>query len=327
MRLLLELSMECESLARSEALAAARALGGSPRALREETGILVMQSSADPIALGNRLALCHFVSEWLGSCPRESIVEHAEGLDVSGPIRVRSTRVGESSVDLASVTGKVGAAVAKGRGVDLRAPKSDIRVVFSKDAHFGRVLHAIDRTSYEKRKNRYLPFVYPASLHPKYARAIVNLAAVGPAGRLLDPFCGTGAILAEAALVGLQPIGTDCSQRMIDGARRNLKHLGLGADLKTSDVGDIVSVAGRVDGIATDPPYGRSTSTRGEPIPSLYKRALRAFSEVLSRGGKVGVVVPELSLLQGADDLVLREKHGLWVHRSLTRQFCVLEKR
>lgn len=46
MKLLLELSMECESLARSEAVAAAEALGGKPKVVRQEPGVFVVETKA-----------------------------------------------------------------------------------------------------------------------------------------------------------------------------------------------------------------------------------------------------------------------------------------
>jgi tRNA (guanine10-N2)-dimethyltransferase len=145
-------------------------------------------------------------------------------------------------------------------------------------------------------------------------------------GRLLDPFCGTGAIVAEASLIGLKAVGSDLSDKMVEGARRNLAHLKARAELRVSDVGDILGKIGQVEGIATDPPYGRSTSTNGEKIPALYGRAFNAFEDVLERRSRVAIVVPDLELLEGVKGFRLLETHNLWVHRSLTRRFCLLEK-
>jgi tRNA (guanine10-N2)-dimethyltransferase len=325
-KLLLELSMECESLARAEALAAARALGGGARVIEEDRGVLVMETKADPKGLASRLGLCHFVDEWLWSGAHADLEPIAKEIDVEGPIRVRSTKVGNIRVDLAGTSRKLGKVIGEHRGVDLHEPRSDIRVVYSGRVHLGRTLGTVDRASFEMRKNRYMPFVYPASLHPKFARAMVNLTEVRPGGRMLDPFCGTGAILAEASLVGLRPVGTDFSEKMIEGANLNLKHLGLNAQTRVCDVGEVARAVGAVDGIATDPPYGRSTSTKGEPISDLYERAFTAFSEILRRGAKVTVAVPDTKLIERTDTFRLKEKHALWVHRSLTRNFCVLEK-
>lgn len=318
--------MECQSLARAEALSAATALGGEPRIVREEPGTLVIETGADPEALGNRLGLCHYVSEWLSSCAEGEVEDAANEIDVKGPIRVRSTKIGERSLDLASATRKVGAIIGKSRGVDLHRPATEIRVVFSEGVHFARVITSIDRSSFEKRKNRYMPFVYPASLHPKYARALVNLTQVPAGGRILDPFCGTGAILAEGSMIGLKAVGTDFSERMIEGSRKNLGHLKLSADLKLCDVGETPHAVGRVDGIATDPPYGRSTSTDGEKIPELYRRAFGAFSAVLKRRARVALAVADFDLVRNQEEFRLLESHQLWVHRSLTRNFCVFER-
>jgi tRNA G10 N-methylase Trm11 len=50
-------------------------------------------------------------------------------------------------------------------------------------------------------------------------------ARTTPAPRLLDPFCGTGVILQEAAIMGYDVYGTDLSEKMIDYSRQNLDWL------------------------------------------------------------------------------------------------------
>ena len=65
-------------------------------------------------------------------------------------------------------------------------------------------------------------------LPPKLAQTIINLAGAANAKNgaiLLDPFCGTGVILQEAALAGLAVFGTDIEPRMIDFSRENLDWL------------------------------------------------------------------------------------------------------
>ncbi len=308
-------------------LAASRALGSEGRIVATDKGVLILESEAEASSLVSRLGLCHFVGEWLGSCSSRVLEEFAGQVDVPGPIRVRSTKVGTIQVDLASTSRRLGRIIGDRKGVDLHEPKSEIRIVFSeKEVHLGRTVGAVDRASFENRKNRYMPYVYPASLHPKFARAMVNLTEVSRGDRLLDPFCGTGAIVAEAAMVGLDAFGTDFSDKMIDGTRKNLSHLGLRASLKVCDVGEVVREVGPVNGIATDPPYGRSTSTKGESIPDLYRRAFSSFSELLPTRAKVVTAVTDPQLVSNLDAFRLIERHSLWVHRSLTRNFCILEK-
>jgi tRNA (guanine10-N2)-dimethyltransferase len=113
---------------------------------------------------------------------------------------------------------------------------------------------------------------------------------------------------------------------MVEGARANLEHVGAKAVTRVCDVGAIEGVVGEVDGIATDPPYGRSTSTNGEPLDELYTRSFRAFADVLGRGCRLAIAVPDTRVLDVAEGFRLLETHPLWVHRSLTRNFCALER-
>lgn len=64
-------------------------------------------------------------------------------------------------------------------------------------------------------------------LPPKLAQIIVNLAVGKTTSSpiVLDPFCGTGVILQEAALMGYNVYGTDLSEKMIRYSRDNLNWL------------------------------------------------------------------------------------------------------
>ncbi len=63
-------------------------------------------------------------------------------------------------------------------------------------------------------------------LPPKLAQIMINLARPhDSAGRILDPFCGTGVILQEAALTGYSVYGTDLSEKMIRYSQENLEWL------------------------------------------------------------------------------------------------------
>lgn len=64
-------------------------------------------------------------------------------------------------------------------------------------------------------------------LPPKLAQIMINLA-VGQKSKdytILDPFCGTGVILQEAALMNYSVYGTDLSEKMIRYSRDNLNWL------------------------------------------------------------------------------------------------------
>lgn len=62
-------------------------------------------------------------------------------------------------------------------------------------------------------------------LPPKLAQIIINLASPKAGARVLDPFCGTGVVLQEAALMGYKVYGTDINERMIEYTRENMEWL------------------------------------------------------------------------------------------------------
>jgi len=202
-----------------------------------------------------------------------------------------------------------------------------VRILMSDALQFFISDRKIDRGQFEERKVALRPFFSPISLHPRFARALVNLSRIRKGGRLLDPFCGTGGIAIEAALVGAKVLGSDISQEMITGCMENMAHFGAAwEDMKRADVGHILDVFGKVDAIVTDPPYGRSATTNKEPPLDLHKRALTSMADALKEGGTLAVVFPELCH-KGRKDLKLREMHIQRVHRSLTRHYCIFTKK
>ena len=63
-------------------------------------------------------------------------------------------------------------------------------------------------------------------LPPKLAQILINLCGKLPEGaRVLDPFCGTGVVLQEAAIMGYVPYGTDLNERMVEYSKKNLSWL------------------------------------------------------------------------------------------------------
>ena len=182
--------------------------------------------------IASRLALTHRLGRYLGSCRLEDTVDLAGKLDLP-PGTPRGTgssgtrRYGRE-VDLGSwLTIKVGGVVAKGRKVDLTRPEVELRMFVSDRVHFFLGEAEMDRCQFEQRKVAERPFFSPISLHPKFARALVNMTLVKRGDRLLDPFCGTGGVLIEAASIGVRACGSDISPEMVDGCIQNMEHFGL----------------------------------------------------------------------------------------------------
>jgi len=120
-------------------------------------------------------------------------------------------------------------------------------------------------TGHLQRAGRYLPAstAHPGKMLPDLARRIAAEYAP-PGGLIVDPMCGIGTTLVEAATLGRRGVGVELEPRWADLARRNLG-LALPADrvgLGEVRVGDarrlrelLADLVGTVDLVATSPPY------------------------------------------------------------------------
>lgn len=327
MRAFIELSGEHPTLPRAEALATMASEHVEVRSLAFGPHLLRLEAVGPVERAARRLGLAHLVCEEIASGDFESIRAFAREQDLCGrTFRVRVRGLGVE-INARAVEGPLGADFGRTGCVDLEAPQIDYRVLVGEEFVLGRIVHRVDRARLEATKVARRPFSRPISIHPKFARALVNLAGVPTAGTLLDPFCGTGGILLEAAEMGLRAIGFDRDPAMVRGTRTSLRQANDAADLGIGDAGCLPVRPTAIHGIATDPPYGRAASSRGESVDRLYARAFDAFAGVLPKGGHAAVILPNVRSVElGSASLELVEAHALRVHRSLVRHFCVFVK-
>lgn len=322
-----ELSGEHPNIPAAEVMGVLRAWGVHPRLLRHAPRFLTFQPPVDGAKMASRLALARHVGRavWEGSL--EELAEAAASLDLGGArfrLRVEDF-AGTAPADLEV---SLGEALAQGGRVDLETPEVDLRLLVSLHACLYRVEASVDRAAYEERRPAGDDPVRPVTIHPRLARALVNLASVREGETLLDPFCGAGGILLEAGLVGAKPQGSDVQSDVLETCGAVLHRHDLAAPLVRCDVGEIAETFGPVDAVATDPPYGRSAGTRGEKVDALLGRAFEAIQTVLRPGGRVAIALPSVAHLDlGRRIMDLKEWHALRVHRSLTRTLAVFERR
>jgi tRNA (guanine10-N2)-dimethyltransferase len=248
---------------------------------------------------------------------------------------VRSIRVGGASryLNRANLERDIGGALKeRSHGVQVDLDHPDVTflcVVSSRGLMLGRVAHSRTPGMIASRRPRKRPVFHPSTMQPKLARCVVNLSRPPEGATLLDPFCGVGGILLEAAAIGCRAIGADADARMIRGARTNLAHYG--AEPFGLIVADATRVPIRAVGsIVTDPPYGREASTRGRRLHGLMREFLPKAHSVLTDNGHLCICCPSslrvMSIAERAG-FKLVESHLLYVHRSLTRRILVLRKR
>jgi tRNA (guanine10-N2)-dimethyltransferase len=318
-----EVSGEHPNLPVSEVLASVRGMGHTTKEVWHEPRFVAFQSEADLPALVSRLAFARYAGKARLWGRQEDIEARLPSLDLQDKgfrLRVADGLDGTSG----SLEARLGRALATTGRVDLEGPEVDLRLVGGEQAYLYEVAAEVDRAGFEARVARNRPFARPFVLHPRFARALVNLTHVRAGDTLLDPFCGTGGILMEAFLVGARPVGGDLREDVIEGCRRNLHYFGMRADLHVTDVGQVAHRVNQVDAIATDPPYGRGATTRGEDLSKLLQRAFEAFNGILRPGGRLAMALPDPELMElGRHRFALLEWHKVRVHRSLDRYFCV----
>ncbi|MFA7708285.1 MAG: methyltransferase domain-containing protein [Candidatus Pacearchaeota archaeon] len=145
-------------------------------------------------------------------------------------------------------------------------------------------------------------------LPPKLAQAMINLAQIDSnEAVIIDPFCGSGTILSEAALLGYKHLfGSDISAKAIDDTHKNISWLkelykieGLRLKLavkKAENLSKFIK-ADSADAIITEPFLGPQRgqinfSTVISNLEAMYSESIREFHKVLKRGGRVVMVWP-----------------------------------
>lgn len=332
MKYLFELSKEHKTLPVAEILASLDAEEISYKISESNEDVLIIQTSSkkgEIQRLAERLSLTFCVDSFMFSCKPQVgdiLSKASENIFMEkGTIAVRCKNRSKS-IDSKSVMDALADIYSKDRKVSLEAPDVEIRgLVTDSKLYVGLKISEVDVSQFRKRKVQNRPFFSPISMHPKLARALVNLSSVKRNEVLLDPFCGTGGIILEAGLIGAKIVGSDIEKKMIEGCKKTLDFYNVkNYNLFCSDIGEINKHVAKVDAIVTDLPYGKSTTTKGEKIDHLYERAFEDFSKLLKKDGKAVVGLSNKNLISaGGKYLSLMETHEFRVHRSLTRYFAV----
>lgn len=302
MRLLIELSGEHPTLPVAEVRACMEACDIEYNELYHN-GIYIAEIGKNNglEKFASRLSMAHSINEIM------------EEMKVDGSFKIEG-----GSLETRKKFGEI--FVRKGGKVDLKNPDVIIRIF---NGIACRQLIKIDRGQYEKRRPSRRPFSPPISLHPGVARAIVNLTRVKENEVLLDPFCGSGGILIEGGLVGARVVGIDVKRKMVEGCKKNLKYMGIDGEIICEDMRRVEM---RVDAIATDFPYGRSTHL-SDKMEKLYEEGLIKLGEFLRKGRRAVVGLPFLHYEKIGEHFDIEEIHCLRAHKSLTRFFYVLRKK
>lgn len=163
-------------------------------------------------------------------------------------------------------------------------------------------------------------------LPPKLAQIMINLTGAPTGLTVLDPFCGTGVLLQEAALLGYSVYGTDLADKMIDYSEQNLAWLAESHHLditKKLEQGDAMTHKwSHVDAVAAETYLGQPFSA--PPSPAKLKEVVGNCNHIISEFLKN--IAPQL---EAGTPLCLaipawRDKNGDFTHLPLIKALAAL---
>jgi tRNA G10 N-methylase Trm11 len=159
----------------------------------------------------------------------------------------------------------------------------------------------------------------PLSMSPRLAKVLVNITGLSAGQRLLDPFCGSGTILAEGMRQGLFAIGVERGPNRIRECEANLNLLHRKQEippqakfeLHRGDARRLSEILKEpVDAIVTEPillPKLRERPTLKEAkgmvrqASQAYSESLEAIAKVLKTGGRLVIIAPLVQALGGGE--------------------------
>jgi tRNA (guanine10-N2)-dimethyltransferase len=314
------LSQEHPALPEAEARAVLNAERITHAITERQDNLLFVDADRIQEAQVERLAMTYEVGKGLYAFEPDSYQKLAAKRSVStdDPFAVRTVQIDDTAAP-AELERNVGRIIDKESSghVDLDNPETSYRIYLADGmAYLCELVADIDRSQYEQRQNQYRPYSSPVSIHPRLARAIVNLSEAPLDGTVLDPFCGTGGILLEAALTGCDVYGMDIQQEMVDGSQDNLDAFNVSGDIRQGafdDIQDVFDDVLPVDAIVTDLPYGKASTVEGNPTETFLDTA-----DDLTDGRVV--------FMTNTDDLDgLEPAFEIYVHRSLSRYVYIMD--
>lgn len=140
------------------------------------------------------------------------------------------------------------------------------------------------------------------ALRPTVAAAMVKLA--GEAGLpLLDPCCGSGTILNEAAMGGWEVKGIDIDPEAIEVAQRNVKD----GPVHVGDARALPFDARSFGACVSNLPFGQQFKVQGD-MDHWLKTVLAEMARVTCEGGRVVLLAPQIPRPVVPNQLRLRDR-------------------
>ncbi len=137
----------------------------------------------------------------------------------------------------------------------------------------------------------------PGALKPTVAAAMLRLVDVQAGQRLLDPCCGSGTILIEAALMGAAVQGGDNDPEAIKATRQNMKDATVQGEVEQWDARVLPLRDSSNKRIVTNLPWGRQTFVN-EDLGSFYHQVCAEMERIITDDGRIAILTSTPHLLK-----------------------------
>jgi tRNA (guanine10-N2)-dimethyltransferase len=207
--------------------------------------------------------------------------------------------------------------------VDLSSPDTIIVLHEHKEDIFVCVRLWQQEDDYNSRKPHMRPEMHPSGLHPRLAKAMVNMTGIRQ-GTVVDPCCGSGGILLEAALLGFHAVGYDIDRIMINRSRINMDSYTLtNYNLIQKDA---LTIRKKMSYIVSDLPYAKNTKTFDIDM------FLRGFFDMLSRCLLKRAVIAfpdtiDYNKFLNRKELEVKNSLSYPLHRNLSKRIIIIHKK
>jgi tRNA (guanine10-N2)-dimethyltransferase len=332
MKLLFFLSGSSTLFAKEEVISLLTSYGIKYEIILNEGQLLIIKVIDTNIDFISRLGLTHFVldiisdlvvDEKIGKILSDVQWDSHLSFDRTFKVRVKNKENREYNNLELLIAKSISKYFEDNIKADLTNPMDEIvGLVFKNKLYLGKKIFERNKKDFNKRKPQLRPFFSPTSIDPRIARAMNNISQAQI--EILDPFTGTGGILIEAGLIGLDTYGLDIEEKSVIGTRTNLLNYGINNfDVRLGDARKISEIFERkFESIVTDAPYGRSTKIDKDK-DKMYGECFFSILESFKKRCVIG-----LDREYPFDEIGfhIENIYSFRVHKSLTRYLHVLSR-
>lgn len=202
---------------------------------------------------------------------------------------VTANFVGRRNYSADEIKANLAAGIAASQGwtysADDRAAALNVRLFIEHD----RALVGVRLAAQPLHRRGYKREQRPGSLKPTVAAAMLELLDLQPGETLLDPCCGAGTILVEAALRGARVRGGDLDPGAVAAAATNAAHAGVRLHVEQWDARSLPLADGAVACIASNLPWNRQVAVE-EDEALLYAQICEEMERVLAPTGRIALL-------------------------------------